>query len=1615
MLTRRQGLRSRPQQQDQGVQAGVQPNKLRGSKRPRHAPPAVADGSPGNSRKRPKVLEATVSGSICPEQVAQRRSERLKHCLRVGYRNLDRFGTKEPVLDEIADGDPAPRGGGDVEQQQVQADECQDSVLKGWGKRKRRWSRVKEEVDAAEHGPVLDVWLHVDVAEVQGSREINAWIRKSRKELRNRGQVTYASSKDSESSPDGDVGISVDRRYRLPPATRKRPRMEKRLADLGDRRRGGIENCVFKGAVVDSVSDPDASNGDSGLRNASSPAVTTGKDLLGLLEGGNDNDDEGVLRSVANEIPDNNMPPSQTSECHAGSDHMRFAKPVSSAVSDKAEVLDSVVRPAEGDDALRCPIRLGSPARVSADAVSDLGKAQALSSLVATGEHGTESSRRTKILPGSNVEGLSAVPSAQSDDFSVSQGISNDRKEGGVVVSASKDDLPKDDVGIDRSADCPPGKCTDDGLRDAEPCGGSGTVQNDETGLSEGTLSVLESRSESKIVSTNGSFAEPEQALLAFRVSNTIGKEVPHRFGDDGRKSVLDHVYDGEERSSNVTSHCCPVVEDQLLADANATVSQQRSLQETSQFMTFKDEAETSHVQDMASLHRINSFLQETCRETVQRCIGGWIEDERLDIEPGAPPLECTENLNREGCLSLVKDTRGSSGNAPETEDVSDGCETIKPQTGWLSGGVDPSCDVGLAEALQNADECEPFGEEPWLSRDPRAQRSDSGGVHTCGFGVSDMEFKVAVVTRSSPSLGYEEGTSRSCEPPARVEEARQIDIVRTEARKIDVVRTEAEPEDHEVSELQKALLESFHSFQDSGDGVFVSEQSQPEYIVQLTKEVQLCAGSEGNITPSIKHTESQGTTLAVESLEGTLIQCKTFPRQYGQNTGVCGQEKDTFISSSARIDCKACGDNKPDMFEEAKACDDDGTGLDERVTVSAEFMVEDVVWFAPHVTRDSDSLGTECRESQEPKPEGQEDKCLVVDIGMQEMAGNEQVGSMAAPSGQSNLVDDSANMVEVPDLEVATDRTIVDAAANYLSGTMGSQENSQSPVSYMESQFWQSVSVSKFRMLMESESPSSLIAVAKQSDQILSVHKDDEVSASVKQLHVLTMESDDKVKVYSRRKRGRDLHLLGVDEISQHLGGDSDACKKSDPVCGDSLYGFSGAQEKSGSQGGIDRSFAWSTPKVSEAAISARLLNQGDGPQQDSFLKCSDKVLFNGLGDCRPASSLSNGGCPKNREESPADSGFWSQQRNSASQFAHEETGHHEPYSDGVSASGDVATSVGAYEETVLATEEAEHYGDEGNVGVGEVMICTSQNGRETGQKFISRDVEADRGALIMAAELGDRVLHCEEDPALSSQMSRLGETLGKYRSNVSDSLLVGIARNDLEDTTVSGGFQSEGMDEASGQEPVLACNEDERAEAPPVPGHVYGIKLAGDELICGSAVEMLQSQLEKTTLSHSVRTPVTEEGEATDAVLVQKAESTKKQSVLRQYDVEANHVSDGVRKNEGDGSQKIGVEKCGDQSADSDLNPVPDLHAAYLRSLKCGLCGGSSDGRPAKDMPTEDGKPLHGKSVLDKGEGFEDSEGWLGQFVGPLTSRTSVQGVWVHRQCAIWSPEVRDCILLL
>ncbi|XVF78643.1 hypothetical protein PTKIN_Ptkin14bG0151600 [Pterospermum kingtungense] len=81
-----------------------------------------------------------------------------------------------------------------------------------------------------------------------------------------------------------------------------------------------------------------------------------------------------------------------------------------------------------------------------------------------------------------------------------------------------------------------------------------------------------------------------------------------------------------------------------------------------------------------------------------------------------------------------------------------------------------------------------------------------------------------------------------------------------------------------------------------------------------------------------------------------------------------------------------------------------------------------------------------------------------------------------------------------------------------------------------------------------------------------------------------------------------------------------------------------------------------------------------------------------------------------------------------------------------------------------------------------------------------------------------------------------------------------------------------------------------------------------------------------------------------------------------------------------------------------------------------RCSLCGGGTDGKPPKKLVHDAGdseNEAYSSSAseepnYDIWDGFGDEPGWLGRLLGPINDRYGIARIWVHQQCAVWSPEV-------
>ncbi|GAB4846497.1 hypothetical protein Ancab_025502 [Ancistrocladus abbreviatus] len=94
-----------------------------------------------------------------------------------------------------------------------------------------------------------------------------------------------------------------------------------------------------------------------------------------------------------------------------------------------------------------------------------------------------------------------------------------------------------------------------------------------------------------------------------------------------------------------------------------------------------------------------------------------------------------------------------------------------------------------------------------------------------------------------------------------------------------------------------------------------------------------------------------------------------------------------------------------------------------------------------------------------------------------------------------------------------------------------------------------------------------------------------------------------------------------------------------------------------------------------------------------------------------------------------------------------------------------------------------------------------------------------------------------------------------------------------------------------------------------------------------------------------------------------------------------------------------------------------APPSKPRIKEGRRCGLCGGGLDGKPPKrlvhDTAGSDHEAYTGSSAseepnYDIWDGFGDDPSWVGKLLGPINDRYGIAGIWVHQQCAVWSPEV-------
>lgn len=88
----------------------------------------------------------------------------------------------------------------------------------------------------------------------------------------------------------------------------------------------------------------------------------------------------------------------------------------------------------------------------------------------------------------------------------------------------------------------------------------------------------------------------------------------------------------------------------------------------------------------------------------------------------------------------------------------------------------------------------------------------------------------------------------------------------------------------------------------------------------------------------------------------------------------------------------------------------------------------------------------------------------------------------------------------------------------------------------------------------------------------------------------------------------------------------------------------------------------------------------------------------------------------------------------------------------------------------------------------------------------------------------------------------------------------------------------------------------------------------------------------------------------------------------------------------------------------------------AQIKQGRRCALCGCGTDGKPPKKSALDTcesendayNSPASEEPNYDLWDGFGDEPGWLGRLLGPVDDRHGIARIWVHQNCAVWSPEV-------
>ncbi|KAL7585327.1 hypothetical protein Lser_V15G45369 [Lactuca serriola] len=183
------------------------------------------------------------------------------------------------------------------------------------------------------------------------------------------------------------------------------------------------------------------------------------------------------------------------------------------------------------------------------------------------------------------------------------------------------------------------------------------------------------------------------------------------------------------------------------------------------------------------------------------------------------------------------------------------------------------------------------------------------------------------------------------------------------------------------------------------------------------------------------------------------------------------------------------------------------------------------------------------------------------------------------------------------------------------------------------------------------------------------------------------------------------------------------------------------------------------------------------------------------------------------------------------------------------------------------------------------------------------------------------------------------------------------------------------------------------------------------------GAAIDLLEQENEVPVTSDSKDNSNNMVQSPEQSKPIEQPESKEKENQSSHQEVTCapdNHVED-------DAINVNHLQEEDSKVVDEDKHSHSPAHRHHKPRIKkgrcCGMCGGGTDGKPPKilvhDGAGSDNEEYSGSSsseepTYDVWDGFGDEPGWLGRLLGPINDRFGIAGIWVHQQCAVWSPEV-------